>query len=156
MKKKTTKSRFRGSSDHVLDAKGRLNIPSRFKKVLSEQYSEDLVVTRWESCLKIYPAECWEVQEDKLLEKAEANPELERHIRYVVGGVTECTLDKQGRILLPAVERKRFHIAKKVVLQGMVDHFEVWDQEAWQRETDSAQQDFGAYRASMATQQNGT
>lgn len=151
MKKKSSKLRFRGFSEHALDAKGRLNIPARFRNVLQEAYSGELIVTIWQKCLKVYPMARWEQEEEKLLSKQEKDPSLEPFVRYVVGGVHECTLDKQGRILIPAGCRKRFGIVKDVVLSGMVDHFEIWDQVAWQQEADRTQQDFDKYTVSMAS-----
>ncbi len=151
MKKKNQKSRFRGWSEHVLDAKGRLNIPARFRSVLHEEFDNDLIVTHWQHCLKVFPASCWEKEEEKYMDWKDKRPELESFIRYVVGGVTECSLDKQGRILLPATGRKRFHIDKKVVLTGMFDHFEVWDSEAYEKESNRTQDGFGGYQAVMAS-----
>ena len=142
MKKKSSKLCFRGCSEHALDAKGRLNIPARFRNVLRAEYSDDLIVTSWEKCLKVYPVTRWEVEEEKLYMMKEKDPSFEPLFRYVVGGVNECSLDKQGRILIPGNLRKRFNLVKDVALNGMRDHFELWDQLAWQQEFDRTQQRF--------------
>lgn len=80
----------------------------------------------------------------------EQDPSLEPLFRYVVGGVNECSLDKQGRILIPGNLRKRFGLVKDVVLNGMRDHFELWDQLAWQQEFDRTQQRFSDMMAASA------
>ncbi|PIE60027.1 MAG: division/cell wall cluster transcriptional repressor MraZ [Desulfobulbus propionicus] len=124
--------RFRSRSEHSLDSKGRLNIPSRFREVLREVYSENLVITNWDRCLRAYPVSEWDILEEKLSsDEAQAQADINDFVRYVISGVTECSLDKQGRILLPQMLRSEFNIEKDVVLNGMLNYFEIWDRGAW-------------------------
>ena len=127
-------SRFRSSTEHTLDEKGRLNIPARFREVLHNVYSENLVVTKWGKSLKAYPASEWKKVEDKLLAQAASIPGFGDFVRYAIAGVVECPLDKQGRILLPGPLRSEFGLNKDIVLNGMLDHFEIWDKGAWEDE----------------------
>lgn len=131
MKKKNTGLRFRGSSEHTLDSKGRLNIPSKFRQVLQGAYTESLVITNWQKNLKAYPVSEWEKVEDKLIEQAPSLPGFSDLFRYVISGLIECPLDKQGRILLPSSMRNELGIGGEVVLNGMLNHFEIWDKGAW-------------------------
>ncbi|WP_028583011.1 division/cell wall cluster transcriptional repressor MraZ [Desulfogranum mediterraneum] len=126
--------RFRSRSEHTLDTKGRLNIPSRFREVLREIYSETLIVTNWDNCLRAYPLSEWEELEEKLIDQGRMQPGFADFVRYVISGVTECTLDRQGRILLPGTLRSEFEIEKDVVLNGMLHHFEIWEKNAWAAE----------------------
>lgn len=135
MKKKKPEIRFRSRSEHTLDPKGRLNIPSRFREVLREAYTDTVIVTNWQKSLKAYPVAEWEKVEEKLRSQAPNHTGFGGFVRYVISGVTECSLDKQGRILLPGSLRAEFGIVKEVVLNGMLDHFEIWDKTAWQDET---------------------
>ncbi|RWX48447.1 MraZ protein [Candidatus Electrothrix marina] len=144
-KKKIVGSRFRSRSEHVLDAKGRLNIPSRFRDVLSEVYNNALIITNWQKSLKAYPLVEWEALEDKLLTQGRSQPGMSAFVRYVISGVIECSLDKQGRILLSAPLRNEFGISKEVVLNGMLDHFEIWDKGAWQNEVRRTREDFTSF-----------
>lgn len=41
-------------------------------------------------------------------------------------------MDKQGRVLLPAVLREFAGIEKEVVLAGVADHIEIWSKDRWQ------------------------
>jgi MraZ protein len=50
----------------------------------------------------------------------------------MIGGVEECSLDKQGRILLPPKLRGDCGIAKGVVVNGMITYFEIWDKDKWE------------------------
>lgn len=141
---KTIKSRFRSKSEHSLDAKGRLNFPSRFRDVLTHYGSATLMVVPWKEHLRAYPVSEWEIIEDALYDQKE-QPQMGSYIRWVLSGVTECTLDKQGRIVLPATLRTELKIGKDVILTGMRDWVEIWDKDAWQLEIQSTMKNFDSF-----------
>ncbi len=143
--------RFRSRSEHILDSKGRLNIPSRFREVLREVYHESLIVTNWNKSLKAFPVVEWENIEEKLLNEGRSKQGLGDFVRYVISGVTECQLDKQGRILLPASLRNEFNMEKSVVLNGMLDHFEIWDKNDWKEETDRTKRNFHKFESDLSS-----
>ncbi len=124
--------RFRGQSEHALDAKGRLNIPARFQEVLREGDDERLMVIAWDNCLKAYPVPEWDKLEVTLQEKMKEHPGNIKMMKHMIGGVVECSL-KQGRILLPPRMREGCGISKDVVLQGSLQIFEIWDKNIWER-----------------------
>ncbi len=142
---RTTKSRFRSKSEHSLDSKGRLNFPSRFREVLAQYGSDTLMVTAWGKHLRAYPLSEWEIIEDKLLDQGKEQSGMARLIRLVLAGVTECKLDKQGRILLSAPLRLETRIGKDVVLTGMRDWVEIWDKDAWQLEVQATRENFDSF-----------
>ncbi|HHO47447.1 MAG TPA: division/cell wall cluster transcriptional repressor MraZ [Desulfobacteraceae bacterium] len=144
--------RFRSRSEHTLDVKGRLNIPTRFREVLRRKYNEKLIVTNWKKSLRAYPVAEWRKLENILVNEAPKQQGMSDFVRYVISGVSECILDKQGRILLPGSLRAEFNIENEVVLNGMLDHFEIWDKGAWieqTRETRAKFQDFEAGLSSL-------
>jgi len=150
---KVAEGRFRSRSEHTLDEKGRLNIPTRFREILQDVYTENLVVTNWKKSLKAYPLPEWQKVEDKLSRQAEAAdiPGFADFYRYVISGVVECALDKQGRILLPNTLRAEFGLNKDVVLNGMLDHFEIWDKAAWLDETRRTRDNFKDFEQGLAS-----
>lgn len=147
---KSSKGRFRSRSEHTLDTKGRLNIPSRFRDVLQGQGNETLMVTNWHKCLKAFPVKDWERIETTLLVQGKKQPGMDSFRRYVISGVAECTLDKQGRILLPPILRTDFDLQKDVVLNGMLDHFEIWDKTAWEKERKLTRDKFSDFEQSLS------
>jgi len=149
-KKKTTVDRFRSRSEHTLDAKGRLNIPSRFREVLKNRYTNELVLTNWDKSIRAYPLSVWEKIEDKLLGDGKSQLGMSGFIRYVISGVTQCSLDRQGRILLPLSLRAEFDIEKEVVLNGMLEHFEVWNKTAWLAETRKTRENFRNFEPGLS------
>ena len=144
------KGRFRSRSEHILDAKGRLNFPSRFRDALRQSGSEILMVAPWKDHLRAYPLTEWESLETKLLTTQSGDQDIVKFVRYVVGGVVECGLDKQGRILLPPDLRTNVKLTKEVILTGMIDWVEIWDKGAWNAENDSALTGFDDHKSSLS------
>ena len=147
---KTSINRFRSRSEHSLDSKGRLNIPSRFRDVLQSEHQEKLMVTNWHKCLKAFPSRVWEQIETTLLVQGKKQPGMDSFRRYVISGVAECSPDKQGRILLPPTLRVDFDLKKDVVLNGMLDHFEIWDKTAWENERKLTRDKFSDFEQSLS------
>jgi MraZ protein len=145
------KNRFRSKYDHTIDEKGRLSFPSRFREVLRQYESEYLVIIPWwDNHLRAYPLSEWELLEDKLkAENREQPEELEKIIRYLESESIECTLDKQGRILLPPAMRNELRLKKDIVLIGMIDRVEIWDRDAWNEERKVGREHFGEHQKSI-------
>ncbi|MBU0730687.1 MAG: division/cell wall cluster transcriptional repressor MraZ [Proteobacteria bacterium] len=140
---------FRGRSDHALDGKGRLNIATRFREVLNVQYDERLMITPWKNCLKAYPVTQWEAMEMALRAEGKKQPAMINLIRYMIGGVVECSLDKQGRILLPPKLREDCRIQREVVVNGMITYFEIWDKETWEVENKPTEDNFQNFEQTL-------
>lgn len=51
--------------------------------------------------------------------------------RFFLAGASSCEVDKQGRILLPAVLREFAGIEKDAVLVGVGSRIEIWSKDAW-------------------------
>ena len=134
--------RFRSRSEHVLDAKGRLNIATRFREALRSQGDERLMVIPWHNCIRAYPLPHWEELEMTLLAQGQKSPETVKLIRYMIGGAEECVLDKQGRILLSATLREDCSIKKEIVVNGMITYFEIWDKGVWETKNKPTGEDF--------------
>ena len=142
---------FEGSSEHTLDPKGRLNIPTRFREVIGEIYATDLLkVTIWKNCLRAYPVAEWEGLMRKLNTDGIKHRLGSKFIRTLVANVVDCPVDKQGRILLPPKIRKDAGIDKEVVVAGILQHFEIWDKAAWQAEFGDMLASFDEFEEIMA------
>lgn len=120
---------FTGEYNHSIDAKGRLIVPAKLRELLGDVF----VVTKglYGCCLAVYPMEEWKVMEGKLRALPMNNPDSRLLTRYLMAGAVHCELDKQGRILLPAVLREFAHLEKEVVLAGVMNCVEIWDKQGW-------------------------
>ncbi len=149
-KKENIKKRFRSRSEHTLDDKGRLNFPSRFRQVIHSYDSKILMITTWGEHLRAYPESEWKKLEDKLLAQGREQPGLVSFVRQVVSGITQCSLDKQGRLLIPVSLRNEIKIDRDVVLTGMLDWVEIWEKDAWLVENQTTRDNFDSFEESLA------
>jgi len=58
-----------------------------------------------------------------------------------VGGAVECAFDKQGRILIPPFLKTYAQLEKDLVLVGVLDHFEIWSRDNWEKENAFLEED---------------
>ncbi|MES1243014.1 MAG: division/cell wall cluster transcriptional repressor MraZ [Acidobacteriota bacterium] len=120
---------FRGSSPAKIDDKGRLKIPTDFRRVLEDRHgSSDLFVTSvlGDSAL-IYPLPVWEELEAKLVALPSTNPVRARFLERASYFGQQAQLDVQGRILIPQLLRDSAGMAGDVVVMGQLDHLVVWN-----------------------------
>jgi MraZ protein len=121
---------FRGSAPTKIDDKGRLKIPTDFRRLLEERWGPDLFVTsvQGESAL-LYPLPVWEEIEQRLSSLASTNPIRLRYLERVNYYGQQVRLDVQGRILIPQILRESASVSGDVVVSGQLDHLVVWNHE---------------------------
>lgn len=125
---------FRGTSNVTLDSKNRITIPTRYRESLFADYEGKMVCTlHTESpCLLLYPLPEWEELELKLSRLSDMNKSERTIKRILLGNATECELDKNGRLLLNGVLRQHANLDKNIMLVGLFNKFEIWDESIWQ------------------------
>jgi MraZ protein len=116
---------FQGRSALVLDAKGRMSVPSRHRDALMLQCDGRLTLTRHpDGCLLLYPRPVWETARERI----SALPiSAAAWKRFFLGNATDVELDGSGRVLIAPELRQGAGLDKDVALLGMGSHFEVWD-----------------------------
>ena len=120
---------FLGKIDAKLDAKGRVFVPSVFRKVLSEEERERIVVRMEadEKYLLVYPESVWNRQVVELQSKLnEWDPEDQMLLMQFVGDAEVLDFDAQGRVLLPKRLQSRMGLENEIVFVGMVDKIAMW------------------------------
>lgn len=118
-----------GEYKHIIDTKGRLTIPAKFRAELGDSF----VITRGldRNCLAAYSSERWKRIADNL-SKITLTSQVGRKLsRILLGNAIECEVDKMGRILLTQSLRSRGGLDKNVVLVGLGDRIEIWDESNW-------------------------
>jgi len=130
---------FRGINAIIIDAKGRLAVPAKYRDVLSHPDGAHMVVTidTDETCLLLYPKMAWQVIEDKLQSLPSFNAAARRAQRLLIGHASDVEMDGNGRLLLPPVLRDYAKLDKRVVMIGQGNKFEVWDEALWTMRRDA-------------------
>lgn len=115
-----------GEFQHNIDAKGRVIMPAKFRDELGEKF----VVTKGlDKCLFVFSPDEWEKLDQKLSEQPLSKG---RDIqRFFYGGMAECELDKQGRLLIPQTLRDYSGLEKDVVFVGLAKRAEIWSKSKW-------------------------
>ena len=125
---------FRGRYDHTIDLKGRVSIPVKFREVLKEIYDERLIITNLDGCLVAYPYDEWLTIEEKVSSKSMVRKDVKSFKRFFISAATECSIDKQGRVLIPPTLREYAKLEKDIVFVGMTKMIEIWRKENWEEE----------------------
>lgn len=120
---------FMGEYSHTIDVKGRLIVPSKFREKLGDEF----VVTKGlDGCLFVYPNDEWKTFEEKLATLPVTNMNARKFTRFFLAGAATCEVDKQGRILVPAVLREFAELEKDVVFIGVSRRIEIWSKDKWE------------------------
>ncbi len=126
---------FTGGNTVNLDAKGRLALPVRYRSDLLSRCDGQVVVTvHNDHCLMMYPRPDWDEIERKLVRLPNQNRRTRTLQRMFLGHASELEMDKNGRVLLPPRLREFANLGKRVVLVGLVNKFEIWNEEAWEKD----------------------
>lgn len=119
---------FIGEYTHSIDDKGRLAMP----KKIAHGLGKNVVITRGlDGALFVYPKKEWERIALKLQNLSFTSADSRGFNRFMLSGASECELDSAGRVLIPEYLRVFGKIASKVVVAGVSDRVEIWDEERW-------------------------
>lgn len=119
---------FIGEYQHSIDLKKRLAVPSKFRSELKNK----VVVTRGlDKCLFIYPMKVWEELANKLGTLPVGESGTRSFIRLMLAGAVDVEVDKQGRILIPDYLKDYAGLGKNVIIAGLYNRLEVWDEVKW-------------------------
>ncbi len=126
---------FRGNHPTRVDEKGRLKVPSEFKRVIDEKYAQKFYITSLDGTVaQVYPFEEWERIEQKLASLSTFNPTKKKFLNRTnyYGQVVE--MDGQGRLLIPQILRESAQIRGEVAVLGNLTYLEVRNLEAFRKE----------------------
>jgi len=130
---------FRGVTQLVLDAKGRLAVPAKHRDALAPAGNGHVVLTADPSrCLLLYPAAAWEPIQSRLMALSSFNDKIRSLQRLLVGHADDVEIDAAGRILVPPALRRYASLDKHAVLVGQGTKFELWDETQWHAQTAQA------------------
>lgn len=125
-----------GTYYHNIDAKGRMNFPTKLREVLGMSF---FITKGLDNCLTVYSKQSW----DALMKKVSELPISKgRNVsRFLCSGATEVVADKQGRILIPQPLREFAGLDKDVAVIGAFDRAEIWDRAKWDKQNTEFAQD---------------
>jgi MraZ protein len=121
-------SSFKGSYDYSVDSKGRINIPAKLRKYVSQEANDTFVITRgYEQCLFVYPLDEWNKLEQTIRQLSATNPKHRYFTRTLLENAIESQLDGQSRITIPRELLQLASIDNEVLILGVLERIEVWN-----------------------------
>lgn len=123
---------LRGNQPATVDEKGRVKIPTSFRSTIRDAYGAELFLTSLDGeNVRVYPLPVWAAVEERINRIPAMNPARQKLLDRVnyFGHVT--TMDKQGRVLVPALLREEAKMSGEVVVMGQMDYLVVWNHEVF-------------------------
>jgi MraZ protein len=118
---------FTGSYFHTMDNKGRVSIPARYREILKGGKDHQIILTNFGGYVLAFPQFEWNNIEAKFAAQPLFRKDVRAFQRFLISGVEECPLDRQGRILVSQNLRNYAKLSREVVLVGAIRCFEIWD-----------------------------
>jgi MraZ protein len=128
---------FTGSHSISMDPKGRMAVPARIRESLVAAAGGDngdriwMTAHMYERCLLIYSEPEWEPVLAKVQALPAGNEQVRKIQRRFMGQAVNLEMDANGRILVPPTLRDFAGLDKKLMLVGLGNKLELWNEDAW-------------------------
>ncbi len=118
-----------GEYRHTLDDKNRVSLPAKFRKELGKK----IIITRGlDRCLSVFSMGEWKNFSKDLSEQTSFNYSNSRaYDRFIASGAVETDVDSSGRILIPDFLKQYGNLGNKVVVAGVRNRLELWNEDLW-------------------------
>lgn len=120
---------FSGTYEHSLDDKGRLTIPSSFRK----DFADGVVLRKGsDGSVEILPQPAWNLFLQEMGKISKTDVRGQKWLTRQLAAAVAAELDKQGRVLVPGDMRSHVGVDMgKVVVTGALDRLKVWSSDRW-------------------------
>ena len=120
---------------HGVDEKRRVQIPAKWRPAES---GVELTVVLWPKakegpCLRVLPPQQMAALMNDIQGMPNSDPNKGVLKRFIGSGSEQVTLDKTGRICLPDEMAREAGISEQVVLVGLLDRFEIWSPDRYEK-----------------------
>ena len=136
--------RFRGESQHKVDAKGRVSIPASFRRVLeagdpewNEGLNPNLVIVYGDhrrNYLECYTMEAIDEVDQKIASLPRGSIERRMLQRLFHGQSFPTNVDETGRLVLPAKLRSKIELENEAFFIAAGDTFQIWKPETYEED----------------------
>ena len=134
---------FYGEYAHIIDRKGRVIVPAKFRQALKHHHVETLFLTRGlDGCLFLFPESEWRVAEGRFKQIPFTKGEGRKFNRLFFSGAVEVTIDRLGRLLVPKSLKEFAQMKQDVVIVGVSNRIEIWAKEQWSAFYENSRQSF--------------
>lgn len=129
---------LRGNYTARMDDKGRLKIPTTFRRHIEEKYGAEFYVTSLSGeCVRLYPLTEWEAIEQRLSLLPSMDPARRKFLDRTNYYGQQATMDGQGRVLVHPLLRRSAGVVGDVAVLGYLTYLEVWELERFEQRLSS-------------------
>ena len=122
---------FFGEYQINFSGSGRLLLPKKVRELLK---GNTFILTKgFGVCLAGYDKDDWEKRAVELLNPSLLQPTDMENRRSIFSSLVYLEIDEQGRFVIPKNLLEYSQLKEKSVIIGGGDHFEIWNQESWQK-----------------------
>lgn len=125
-----------GEFRHTIDDKKRISLPASFRREVGKK----MVITKGlDSCLFAYTLEGWKKVSVELDKLPMTQGAARSFSRFILGSAFEVELDSMGRVLVPDHLKDFADLKSKVVIVGLNNRLEIWDERKWKDNIDKVE-----------------
>jgi len=125
---------LRGNYTARIDSKGRLKVPTPFRRLVEEKHGTGVYVTSLTGeSVRIYPLPEWEAIEQRLALLPSMDPARRKFLDRTNYYGQQTVLDSQGRVLIHPLLRRAAGVLGDVAVLGYLTYIEVWELERFQQ-----------------------
>ena len=125
---------LRGNCPARIDPKGRLKVPTAFRRLVSEKHGSEFYVTSVTGDnVQVYPLPEWQLIEQRLSLLPSMDPARRKFVDRTSYYGQQQTMDAQGRILIHPLLRRSAGVLGDVVVLGFLTYMEVWESDKFQQ-----------------------
>ena len=130
---------FFGSFAHTLDEKGRLMIPRKMRDELGYKV---YIMQGLDGCLSVYTESAYQKLTEEFSKLSFNQHKNRDYLRIQFASTHEMDVDKLGRVQIPTALLNKYGISREVIVLGIGDHIEVWDQKKYEEYEASVKDEF--------------
>ena len=125
---------LRGNYTARIDSKGRLKVPTLFRRYVEEKYGSAFYLTSLTGeYVRIYPMPEWEAIEQRLTLLPSMDPARRKFLDRTNYYGQQASMDTQGRVLIHPLLRKSAAVVGDVAVLGYLTYLEVWELDKFQQ-----------------------
>jgi MraZ protein len=117
-----------GEYTHTLDEKNRMSLPVKFRKEIGKSV---VIAPGLDNCLSLFTTKEWQKISSKLSDSSMLASDNRSFSRFMFGQAVDIEVDNQGRILIPENLKNRSKLSSKVVVIGVQNRVEIWNEKTW-------------------------
>ena len=129
----TQQHAYAGTFRHAMDNKHRVTIPARWRQTGGEEQFYLMPSPDSTFLYALPPSEFQKVYDTINSDPRIPAQDRRRFARHFFSQAQHCTVDRQGRLLLPDEFCRQANLVSDLVLVGTFDRFEIWNPERWER-----------------------